>query len=55
MSSPGAWLQPKPVTHSPTGPGLSHGGPGDGKETHKQSKWEEWAEGGWMCLPGVPS
>lgn len=55
MSRPGAWLQPKPVTHSPIGSGLSHGGPGDGKETHKQSQWEEWArEGGCACL-GFPA
>lgn len=56
MSSPRAWLQPQPVTHLPTGPGLSHGRPGDGKETHKH--WRVgWVVlgGGWTCSPGAPS
>lgn len=59
MSCPRAWLQPQPVTHSPTGPGLSHGCPGDGKETHKHWRvgWVVWGEGGCarLGLPAMPS
>lgn len=56
MSSPRAWLQPQPVTHLPTGPGLSHGRPGDGKETHKHWRvgWVVWREGG-RARPGLPA
>lgn len=38
MSCPRAWLQAQPVTHLPIGPEVSHGGPGDGKETHKHGQ-----------------
>lgn len=55
MSCPLVWHGSQPVTHIPTGPGVSHGGPGDGKETHKHEQVGRaiWGEGG--GLPGAPS
>lgn len=61
MSCPRAWLQAQPVTHLPTGPEVSHGGPGDGKETHKHGQVGRAVleaavgRGGGEHLPRAPS
>jgi hypothetical protein len=45
----------QPVTHLPTRHGVSHGGPGDGKETHKHEQVGRVVQGEGGGLPGAAS